>query len=132
MNKVWMPITAGVLDILNGIFGIFEGVFILAWVTVGLWGTVFENYKVWVPLLIIAGLLAIAGSVFALKRKIWPLAMAGAIIALIPTVPGMYDFWEGFNTSYFFSLPTIQGFIAVPAIVAIILTILSRKQFERK
>ena len=124
-----MPITAGVLDILNGILGIIIGLFF--WMFVGLlfWGTFYEIGGL---LLIVIGVLAIVGGVYAFKRKRWCLALAGAIAAIIPTVVAMYDFWERFNPNYFFPLPTLQGFIGIPAIVAIILTVLSRKQFERK
>ncbi len=130
MNKIWIPITAGVLDIINGAFGIFMGLVFLTFdQLLGLYGTF---YEIGGPLLIVIGVLAIVGGVYAFKRKRWRLALAGAIAAIIPSMTIMLAFWQYFDPGDFFSLPTLQGFIGIPAIVAIILTILSKKQFERK
>ena len=134
MDKKWMPITAGILDILNGAFGIFVGLFFLmieGWLA---WGPL---YEIGGPVLIVIGVLAIVGSVFVFKRKRWGLALAGVIFAITPTALFTYLFWRSFDPSFFSDahLSTILinflwGFIAVPAIFAIILTVLSRKQFE--
>lgn len=130
MNKKWMPITAGVLDVIHGAGGIFVGfVFIVLARGFGPHNMVNEITGF---LLIVCGVLAIVGGVYAFRRKKWPLAFAGAIISLAPSIPYMYIYWPGFDLRYFLSLPTLQGFAGVPAIVAIILTVLSRKQFERK
>jgi len=133
VNKKWMPITAGVLDIIHGVLLTFCG---LLWILIYPWlqtmGSSPWYHHILFPLLVVIGVLAIVGGIYAIKRKVWPLVLVGAIVALIPPVAAMYDFWEGFNPSYFFSLPTLMGFIGIPAIVAIILTVLSKKQFERK
>ena len=128
-----MPITAGVLDILNGAFGIILGLLFLALGSAtGFYGTIHEFYEVWGPLHIILGALAIAGGIIAFKRKWWCLALAGSIFAIPPVALWMYSYWSSFYPSHFSLLPMLQGFSIVPAIFAIVLTVLSRKQFKGK
>ena len=66
--------------------------------------------------LILFGIVAIAGGGFTLVRRIWALSLAGAIAELI--------------MSFLFIFERHILFV-VPPVVAIILTILSRKQFEK-
>jgi MFS family permease len=134
MNKKWMPKTAGILDVLNGIFGMIMGYFLFiieGWLG---WGPL---YAIGGPVLFFIGVLAIVGSVFTFKRKRWWLALVGSIFALIPIALYMYFIWHSFDPSYlseaslrYILTVPLMGFIGVPAIVAIILTVLSRKQFE--
>jgi hypothetical protein len=124
-----MPITAGILDILNGAFGILLGLLFVAFAFEGrlAWGPLFE---IGGPVLIVIGVIAIVGSIFAFKRKRWWLALVGAIISIAPTALWTYFYWQSFYTSHFYLLHMLQGFSVVPTIFAIILTILSRKQFD--
>lgn len=133
MHKKWMPITAGVLDIISGIFGILQGLYIISWGSfIGFTCSVYEVWEVWGPLHIVVGVLAIIGGIYACKRKMWHLALAGAIAGIFPSAPFMVSYLEEFSIRYFMHLPTSLDFKLVFAIVAIILTVLSRKQFERK
>jgi hypothetical protein len=92
MQKTWMPMTAGILDIIAGGFGLIAGLVLLI---VGAVGGNFMTYYVpqvppatlvgiflaiAVPLIIFA-IVAIVGGVYALQRKIWGLALAGSIVA---------------------------------------------------
>jgi hypothetical protein len=92
MQKTWMPMTAGILDIIAGGFGLIAGLVLLI---IGAVGSNFMAYYVpqippatlvviflciAVPLIIVA-ILAIVGGIYALRRKIWGLALAGSIAA---------------------------------------------------
>jgi hypothetical protein len=83
MQKTWKPTAAGILAIIAGalqlIFGtlcaagvgFLGGIIGIGWLSV-----------ICVPL-ILFGIIAIAGGVCALARRIWGLALAGSILALV-------------------------------------------------
>jgi vacuolar-type H+-ATPase subunit I/STV1 len=83
MIKTWKPTTAGILSIISGAIGIIFG--LLAFVRdhhidrvirhVGLDSIGF--------MLVVLGILAITGGIYALLRKVWGLALAGAICAIL-------------------------------------------------
>jgi len=133
MDKKWMPITAGILDILYGAWYAFTGLFTIIKTLTSPWR---DLYGVWTSDIIFwaiafaLGALAIVSGAYALKRKIWWLALAGVVIASIIPVGLMVEYWRyWFDPSDLFSLTTLMGFMGIPAIVAIVLTVLSRKQF---
>ena len=87
MNKTWKPTTAGVLSIIAGVIGVLFGL-VLA-VAGGILGTILGAF---IPFLggvvagafavpLILGIVAIVGGVYALRRRIWGLALAGSICA---------------------------------------------------
>jgi len=136
MDKKWMPITAGVLDIIHGVGEILVGVFFIKVVRDLPWGGIYGTEEVILWLILIPiGVLAVVGGIHAFIRKRWPLALVGGIVTFILPALFMLDYWEGFEPRSlrdFFSSHTLLGFSGIPAIVAIILTVLSRKQFKRK
>jgi len=86
-NKSWMPMTAGILDIICGAWALFFA-FMLAFL-----GSVIRAIAQIPPMMApifgvlaipfaVLGILAIVGGVFALRRKVWGLALAGSIAAL--------------------------------------------------
>ena len=125
-----MPITAGILDIIHGVAGITVR-YLFPFITGIEAGKIIVSGYLEV-LLFVCGLLAISGGVCAFRRKRWPLAFAGAVLSLAPSIPYMSRYLAFYNLRYFFPLPTLLGFTWIPAVVAIILTVLSRKQFKRK
>lgn len=118
MEKTWMPKVAGILDIVAGALGIIIS-FVLALV-----GALFPYLATsdpaefhdfpaqlfaiwmigWAVFLIVAGILAIVGGIYALRREKWGLALAGSIGALFGSSP--------------------------LGVAAIIFTALSKKEFE--
>ena len=86
MEKTWKPTTAGILSIVAGVPAAIGGL------TVGIVGGTMAWWDfplaprilaaVGVPMLIL-GIVAIVGGIYALKRKVWGLALAGAICALL-------------------------------------------------
>jgi len=81
---------------------------------------------------IILGLIS-AGGIFALMRKKWLLALIGAIAALGAWIPWLFLYWgEIYTPNDVINIYALLNLTIIPGIVAIILTVLSRKQFERK
>ena len=101
----WMPKTAGILSIVAGAIEILGGI------TAGSLLTTLVDLPgigaiTGFPLVIL-GIVAIVGGVFSLRRRIWGLALAGAICSLL--------------------LPTI----ALLGILAIIFVAMSKKEFGK-
>lgn len=67
--KTWKPAAAGILILMCGTFDV--------WYRSGELIRVGSN-----PVGIVLGLISITGGIFALRRKIWGLALAGAICAV--------------------------------------------------
>ncbi len=89
MEKTWEPTTAGTLNIISGCFGIVGGVYIanvggLEWdlpaLVVAIVGVVGISR-------IILGVIALIGGIFARRRKLWELALAGSIMAILCAPP---------------------------------------------
>ena len=85
----WMPLVAGVLDLIAGVPALLLGILIAAKVTgeppsmlaaFG-FGSVWSIAPLIGKLLIIAGIIALAGGLAALKKKVWWLALAGSVVA---------------------------------------------------
>jgi hypothetical protein len=83
MEKTWKPTTAGILAIVAGAFQVIWG--IIAATVGGIGGGLIGMgwlSAIGAPLIIL-GIVAIVGGVYALKRRIWGLALAGCICSLI-------------------------------------------------
>jgi hypothetical protein len=137
MSKIWMPITAGVLDILSGFFGSGNAsqascVYYLTRKGVGEdFGALFLYYDIVCLLSLIFLALAIVGGVCAFIRRKWSIALAGAIAALFPSMIATVYYLLAFGPQYSPLTLYLMG-AGIAAIAAIILTILSRKQFKSK
>lgn len=119
-GKLWKSRTAGILAIIAGAIGVAEWVTVavleilaLGWLPmgdlIGLGAIVAAAFII----AIAAGILAIIGGVFALKRNRWRLALAGSICAI-------------------FCLSFIPVLLNVPlAIAAIVLVVLGRGEFDQ-
>jgi len=94
MEKSWKPGTAGILCIIAGILGLIIGIGIE--LLGGIAGAVIQQLHVTIPGLsglvggliagigiveLVFGVVAILGGVFALRRRVWGLALAGSICA---------------------------------------------------
>jgi len=83
METTWKPTTAGILSIIAGAIGVISGIRVA--VFGGIIGTFFG--MAWlgafgIPLIIL-GVVALVGGIYALRRRVWGLALAGSICALI-------------------------------------------------
>ncbi len=86
----WMPLTAGILAIIAGAMGVTFGIVVatLGILAGGLVAVIGLPVIGWIgagfaaiPLFV--GIMAIIGGVYALKRRIWGLALAGTICSLL-------------------------------------------------
>jgi hypothetical protein len=86
MMRTWKPIVAGALSIIAGIIGIGGGAIVsLGGDFVGDSGGILGFEPFGVPTIIL-GVVAIIGGIFALRRRVWWLAVTGTIFAL-PCMP---------------------------------------------
>jgi hypothetical protein len=118
MDNTWMPKVAGILDIVAGSFGILMSGFMVLWLVLFTFITRIDPGELsdfplrfmafffipWAIFMLAAGILAIIGGIYALRRQKWGLALAGSIGA------------------FFGSSPL--------GVAAIIFTVLSKNQFE--
>ena len=101
MDNKWMPKVAGILDIVAGSLGIIGSLFMcfglafLSYFTIAD-GTEFNDFPMrlialfmipWAIFIIAAGILAIVGGIYALRKKKWGLALAGSVGALFGSSP---------------------------------------------
>jgi len=83
MERTWKPTTAGMLCIIAGAIGVIPGIALavfFAFYGMGWFGAI-----IGAPL-IIWGIVAIVGGIYALRRRRWGLALAGSICTLIGCV----------------------------------------------
>jgi hypothetical protein len=108
-----MPIIAGILEIVSGIFNLI-GFIVLLFISIAIYresdsylaiSFIITIFIILTVLLFIAGILAVVGGNYAVRRKKWGWALTGSIFTLSPT------FWIG--------------------LIAIILTVLSKNEFEQ-
>jgi len=84
----WMPLTAGILDLVAGVPTLIIGILVAAgfgglgrFSVSDIAGVGIIMGVIGVPLIIFA-IIAIVGGVFAIRRRMWGLALAGSIFAL--------------------------------------------------
>ncbi|MFC1912297.1 hypothetical protein ACFLXG_04000 [Chloroflexota bacterium] len=104
MKTTWKPITAGILDIVVGVFNIvamFVVIMLIAAIGGGLLalGRMAELIPIWISsitqgvVVIIAmtlgvvGVLPLLGGIYAIQRKDWRLSLLGSIIAILTVAP---------------------------------------------
>ena len=110
MNKKWMPIAAGIMGIIVGIFQVpftIFGIYLIG-VESGPLGT---KENVYIAIMFLLALLAIVGGICHIFRKKWPLAIVGSAATSI-------------------ILYLASAFFLLPGIAAIVLTVLSKKEFR--
>ena len=81
-EKTWKPTTAGILSIIAGAIGVIVGTLVAA-----IGGIIGRFFGIGWPGLfgapsIVLGIIAIVGGIYALRRRLWGLALAGSICAL--------------------------------------------------
>ena len=82
-SRSWMPPTAGVLSVASGGLGILTG--LLVGTVLAAIGSIIgaPHAGVLAVPMMVFGLLAIVGGVFAIQKKVWGLALVGSISALM-------------------------------------------------
>jgi hypothetical protein len=82
MEKTWKPTVGGILAIIAGALEVIMGLVISAFGSIGWFFGMGWMSAIGAPL-IVFGIIAIVGGIYALKRSIWGLALAGSICALV-------------------------------------------------
>jgi hypothetical protein len=95
MEKTWKSTVAGVLCIVAGGIGILRSIPMIGGAEFGgqrmhMWGWLFDIQSIFGDIsgvtlgiiLAICGIVALIGGIYALNRKMWGLALAGAILAI--------------------------------------------------
>jgi len=82
MERTWKPTVGGILAIIGGAIGTILGLVIATVGSIGWFFGVPWVSAIGAPLIIL-GIIAIVGGIYALRRRIWGLALAGSICALI-------------------------------------------------
>lgn len=120
MEKTWKPTVAGILSIVSGTTGLIAvfGLIIAIGITGGFNISGTEQIPNFVPILLtgiavllaVLSILSLIGGIYAVQRRKWGLALAGAICAVFASTP-------------------LLGGLPV-GIIAIVLTALSKNEFE--
>ena len=88
MKQTWKPIAAGILSIVSGASGVVIGLVIAL---VGGSAAWYAGVPFFVPRMmaligapmVVLGVVAVVGGIYAVRRELWGLALAGAICALL-------------------------------------------------
>ncbi len=79
MERTWKPTVGGILAIIAGALQVILGIIIAA---IGGITFLFAWAGVFATPLIVFGIIAIIGGIYALRREVWGLALAGSICAI--------------------------------------------------
>lgn len=92
MDKTWMPTTSGILNIICGAADIIGGIVLLILGAAS--GVIYKFAQTDIPpyvfmiilvmigiFMLILGVLALVGGIYALRRKVWGMALAGSIVS---------------------------------------------------
>ncbi|MAF85922.1 MAG: hypothetical protein CL875_05545 [Dehalococcoidales bacterium] len=93
METTWKPTTAGILSIVAGALSLIKGIIVtsLGAACIGPWTGYMGKTgmtegcfgAIGIPLIVI-GIVSVIGGIYAIRRRLWGLALAGAICALFP------------------------------------------------
>jgi len=125
VRKKWMPITAGLLDIVSGALQLWVALYALRHFVLKGWGIAGFNLLTLIIALpcFLTGVVAILGGLYAIRSKKGNIAYLGAIAAFVPLIiPSLFLFGLEGNPTWWF--------IMLIGIGAIVLTLLSRKEFK--
>ena len=125
MNRKWMPIAAGILGIIVG--GLQVLYTILTFLGIILEGRLSFLGGILPTMMALFAFFAIAGGINHLKRTRWPLAMAGSIAVFFCFAQLLFPRLISSSRS---EIHWIEVVLLLPGIAAIVLTMLSRKQFK--
>ena len=120
-----MPIAAGVLDIVSGALQLWVALYALRHFVLKGWGIAGLNLLTLIIALpcFLTGVVAILGGLYAIRSNKGNIAYLGAIAAFVPlTIPSLFLYGLEGNLTWWF--------IMLIGIAAIVLTVLSKKEFK--
>src|SRR4030042_518242 len=143
IKKTWKPTAAGILDLMLGCLWLLVGLFLflltMACDSIGEASVGVEDYGTPV-LLVVAGILAIIGGKHATQRNKWRFALVGSVAALLPAFISLIGLilYQSHDIGVLYpqikannSTLTICGLFLLAGIEAMVLTALSKKEFEQ-
>jgi hypothetical protein len=80
----WKPTVGGILSIISGAVAVLVGIGVIVRVEFARRMVWHWQWEVAAALALVLGVIAIVGGICALNRRVWGLALAGAICALFP------------------------------------------------
>jgi hypothetical protein len=106
VKKKYLSLAAGIIDIAAGGFSLVSLVFVGIVMVVLAGDSEIPLFMALIPLaMMIPGVLAVVGGIFALRRRSWVMALIGSIALVVTS--------------------------SVPGIAAVVLTVMARDEFER-
>ena len=145
MSKKWMPITAGILEILAGFLLLFAAFVFFGLLyletprpweesSLSVYGlTRFVTVLIWWMVPFVAGLLGIVplvGGVYALLRRRWGLAFSGAIATVPLTFIAPFGIGPWANNEYGIAQHYFSWLPLLLSIAIITLLVLSKREFK--
>jgi hypothetical protein len=82
----WMPLTAGILELIIGIPGLIVGLIAVAIGSIATFFIAGLGGLIGAPIVILS-IVAVIGGVFAIRKRAWGFALAGAICGFIVGLP---------------------------------------------
>jgi hypothetical protein len=92
MDRTWMPTTGGILSIICGALNIIGGI---VFIIIGIVTEIARNFAPKMPpvvllvifvvvgiITLILGIISLIGGIYALRRKLWGMALAGSITSV--------------------------------------------------
>ena len=125
MNKTWKPKVAGFMGIIVG--GLQVLYTILTLLGIILEGRLSFLGGILPTMMAIFAFFAIAGGINHLKRTRWPLAMTGSIAVFFCFAQFLFPRLISWSWSEIYWIEVV---LLLPGIAAIVLTLLSRKEFK--
>lgn len=130
MKHKWVPITAGIYNIIVGVSGILIVIFVIGMAP---W---FESIAggqsplslLALSLLAFGGAWAVIGGIYGIKRSNWPLALLGSVSGFLLSTAVWMEYWLNVG-SYGLDINTLRGMLIIPAAVPLVFTFLGKKQF---
>ncbi|MBN2238746.1 MAG: hypothetical protein JW712_03150 [Dehalococcoidales bacterium] len=131
MNSKWIPVTAGVIDIALGLWGMIvsSGMYLIS-AFIDDPNNVFTDG--WALVVLLLSLCAIAGGIFAMTRRRWMIALIGSAASIAPSLPFAILFFANLNLHREFRPDTLLAFAWVLAIIPFVLVYRSKPQFQQK
>jgi len=130
MKRKWIPVTAGILEILLGISGCIVAYFVFVISKLqGGYNPVFTGISALIVLIL--SILAITGGIYAVRRKSWSIALIGSVASVAPSLPYALTFLPSFSRHLSLSANSLLGLSWIIAVIPILLVLLAREQFTR-
>jgi len=127
MERTWKPTAAGILCIIAGAIGMIPSIVMALYLSLAL----DPLLRATGALVAVVGIMPIVGGIYALKRRIWGLALAGSIFALIaPVIPTALLLTVASESGSPATFAILASPLGILGILAIIFVIKGKREFR--